>query len=197
MARRPVDLLTDQWLIPRSTETTRLWLIVANTGRVVTATWRLLSFPHDEDIQYQTATVKRTACWFAALSEFHCNSLTERRVYRLMAIISHSFDAIAYSNSKSENNGQRCLLSGRSVGGSTVCTWQQTQAAAAWTWKSLFYHAECLKTESARPSCFKPQWLHFHYVAVSLREPRLPSWLLANRRASALPEGWSQRPDYP
>lgn len=66
--------------------------------------------------------------------------------------------------------------------------------AAAWT-IIIIIHLSCFKTESVPPRCLKPQWFQPHDVAVSLQQPSLPSWLLANHRASALPGEWTQCPD--
>lgn len=85
------------WLCASSNSTPAI--IIARWRHSV---WKGLSQTHSMSI-HSTST------------KFHCDPPTERRVYRLMAIITRSCDVITYSHTKSKNNGQRCLLSGRSV----------------------------------------------------------------------------------
>lgn len=69
-----------------------------------------------------------------------------------------------------------------------------------WTWEykvqlQLWHRIAFAKwiTTSPLPEA---EWLGPLYVFVSLQQPSLPSWVLANHRTLTLPGGWSQSP-YP
>lgn len=107
-----------------------------------------------------------------------------------MAIMIYSGDSIWYSAFKqSQKKAQRCLLSVHSVG-VLICEPGNTNYSCSF---DIELH---LLNELQLPRCLKPEWLGPLYVVVSLQQPSLPSWFLANHRTITLPGGWSQSP-YP